>query len=310
MYNISIPADFEGLNTYNSMRSVAGRVQNDLNTNYYMRALYQRIISGCTFVLPEAWKKGRRYFKNVLFSQGFIGIIKTDEYGIIPQICAPYGYGLFLQPTELIVNQPLVDNWRGKIGETCEVIHLTNDWLGVWDIVEHYAIRLSTAITSLDVSLVNSRVSLLAAAKDKSAAQALKFLYEAISAGEPFKVYDKIIKTDDINGESEPIWTYSQDVASNYVTDKILADMETILKDFDNEVGILAIGDKKERMITDEVQSINDDTCARASSWFENLSDSFDDTNALFPDLNLSFSFKYGGEIHEYNAKNDSDRNV
>lgn len=305
-----IPQEFEGLNVYNSQRSVAGRVQNDLNTRYYMRALYQRVISGATFKLPEAWAQGKRYFKNVLFSIGFIGVIKTDEFGVIPQICAPRGYGLFLQPTDMIVNQPLVTNWQGKIGEDGEIIHLTNDWLGVWDIVEHYAVRLSTAITSLDVSLMNSRVSLLAAAKNKSAAETLKFLYEAISAGEPFKVFDKDLKTEGLNGEEEPLWTFSQNVKDNYITDKLLDDMDTILRQFDNEIGILAMNGKKERMLTDEVAAINDDSCARASSWFENLSDSFDRVNRLFPELNLSFKLKYGGEEHEYIPKNDADRSL
>lgn len=309
MYGFNIPQDYEGLNMYNSMRSVAGRVQNDLNTAYYMRALYQRILSGAKFRLPESWEKGRRYFKNVLFSEGFIGVIKTPQYGIIPQICAPRGYGLFLQPTELIVAQPLVE-FEGKIGEDCEVIHLTNDWMGVWDIVEHYAVRLSVAITSVDVSLVNSRVSLLAAAKNKTASETLKYLYERISAGEPFSVYDKHLKTDSIDGSEEPIWTYSQDVANNYITDKLLNDMDTILRQFDNEVGILAMNGKKERMIQDEVQAINDDACARASSWFECLSDSMDRVNKLFPELDLGFSFRYGGETHEYNAENNSNRNV
>lgn len=309
MYNFEIPIDFEGLNQYNSMRSVAGRVCNDLNTRYYMRALYQRVISGTSFRLPEAWALGKRYFKNVLFSLGFIGVIKTKKYGVIPQICAPKGYGLFLQPTEIIVAQPLV-NQEGVIGNDCEIINLTNDWLGVWDIVEHYAIRLSTAITSVDVSLVNSRVSLLAAAKNKSAAETLKFLYEKISAGEPFAVYNKNLKSVGMDGEEDPIWTFSQDVANNYITDKLLADMDTILRQFDNEVGILALNGKKERMITDEVTALNDDACARASTWFENLSDSFDRVNKLFPELNLSFKMKYGGEEREYNSENDANRNV
>lgn len=309
MFNISIPQDFESLNQYNSMRSVAGRVQNDLNTAYYMRALYQRIISGARFRLPKAWEQGKRYFKNVLFTQGFIGVIDTEEYGIIPQICAPKGYGLFLQPTEIIVAQPLV-NKTGIIGRDCEVIHLTNDWRGVWDIVEHFAIRLSMAITSVDVSLINSRVSILAAAKNKSAAETLKYLYERISAGEPFSVYDKCLKTEGLNGEDEPIWTFSQDVSNNYITDKLLADMDTILRQFDNEIGILAMNGKKERMITDEVQAESDDSCARASTWEENLTDSFNRVNALFPDLNLSFTLKYGGEEHEYNSTTDSNRNV
>ena len=304
-----IPQDFEGLNQYNSMRSVAGRVQNDLNTAYYMRALYQRVISGAKFKLPEAWDQGKRYFKNVLFSLGFIGIVKTPEYGVIPQICAPRGYGLFLQPTDLLVAQPLV-NFQGTIGKDCELIHLTNDWLGVWDIVEHYAIRLSIAITSVDVSLINSRVSLLAAAKNKSAANTLKYLYEQISAGEPFAVYDKALKSEGINEDGEPIWTYSQDVANNYITDKLLADIDTILRQFDNEIGILALNGKKERMITNEVEAEADDSCARASTWEENLTDSFNRVNKLFPELNLSFTLKYGGEEHEYISATDFDRTV
>lgn len=310
MFDFSIPQDYEGLNIYNSMRSVCGRVQNDLNTRYYMRALYQRVISGAKFKLPEAWAQGKRYFKNVLFTQGFIGIIKTEQYGIIPQICAPRGYGLFLQPTELLVNQPIVQDFTGKIGVNCEAIHLTGDWHGVWDIVEHYAVRLSIAITSFDVSLINSRLSVIAAAKNKTASETLKYLYERISAGEPFSVYDKsTLKTEGLDDE-DPIWTFSQDVGRNFISDKLLDVVDTILRQFDNEVGILAMGGKKERMITDEVQALSDDTCARASTWLENLTDSFDRTNRLFPELNLSFSLKYGGEEHEYNAASDSDRTV
>lgn len=307
MYNISIPADYEGLNTYNSMRSVAGRVQDDYNTQFYMRALYQRVIAGTTFELPNEWRRAKRYFKNVLFSLGFIGVIETPQYGIIPQICTFSGYGLFLQPVKMLVNQPLVE-FEGTIGENCELIHLCGDYRGVWDIVEHYAIRLSVAITSLDCALMNERVSILAAAKNKAASETLKFLYEKISAGEPFAVYDKAIKTDSLDPAEEPIWTFSQDVASQYISDKLLADIDTILQQFDREIGIAAVGEKKERMLTDEVQLQQDDSTARASTWFESLSDSFDLTNELFPDLNLSFSMKYGGEVHEYNAKNDTDR--
>ena len=309
MYGLSIPTDYEGLNVYNSTRSVAGRVQNDLNTTFYMRALYQRAIAGTTFELPNDWRRAKRYFKNVLFSQGFIGVIKTPKYGIIPQICTFNGYGLFLQPVNMVVCQPLIE-FEGVIGEDCELIHLCGDYRGIWDIVEHFAIRLSVAITSLDCALMNERVSLLAAGKSKQAAETIKFLYEKISAGEPFAVYDKAIKSNALDDKDEPIWTYSQDVASQYISDKLLADIDTILMQFDKEIGIAAVGEKKERMLTDEIAMQNEDSCARASTWFENLSDSFDLCNELFPELNLSFTMKYGGEVHEYNAENDANRLV
>ena len=63
-------------------------------------------------------------------------------------------------------------------------------------------------------------------------------------------------------------------------------------------------------MITDEIAMQNEDSCARASTWFENLRDSFDLTNRLFPELNLSFTMRYGGEEHEYKSENDSNRSL
>lgn len=309
MYGIEIPTDFEGLNSYSSMRSVAGRVQNDFNTAFYMRALWQRAIAGTTFKLPKSWRRAKRYFKNVLFSLGYIGVIDSPKYGVIPQICTFSGYGLYLQPVEMIVNQPLVE-FTGTIGENCELIHLCGDFRGIWDIVEHYAIRLNVAITSLDCALMNERISLLAAGKSKQASETLKYLYEKISAGEPFAVYDKAIKNDSLDGNDEPIWVYSQDVASQYISDKLLADIDTILMQFDKEVGIAAVGEKKERMLTDEIAMQNEDACARSSTWFENLSDSFDLVNELFPDLGLSFTMKYGGEVYEYNAETNANRNI
>ena len=309
MYNIEIPTDFEGLNGYSSMRTVAGRVQNDFNTAFYMRALWQRAIAGTTFKLPKSWRRAKRYFKNVLFSLGYIGVIDSPKYGVIPQICTFSGYGLYLQPVEMIVNQPLVE-FTGTIGENCELIHLCGDFRGIWDIVEHYAIRLSVAITSLDCALMNERISLLAAGKSKQASETLKYLYEKISAGEPFAVYDKAIKNDSLDDNDEPIWVYSQDVASQYISDKLLADIDTILMQFDKEVGIAAVGEKKERMLTDEIAMQNEDACARSSTWFENLSDSFDLVNELFPDLGLSFTMKYGGEVYEYNAETNVDRDI
>ena len=258
-----------------------------------------------TLSMSSPSRRAKRYFKNVLFSLGYIGVIKTPEYGIIPQICTFSGYGLYLQPVKMIVSQPLV-SFEGTIGEDCELVHLCGDFRGVWDIIEHFAIRLSVAITSVDCALVNERLSVLAAGKSKQAAETLKFLYEKISAGEPFAVYDKAIKSDSLDSDDEPIWTFSQDVASQYISDKLLADIDTILMQFDKEVGIAAVGEKKERMITDEVSMQNEDACARSSTWFENLSDSFDLVNELFPDLGgLSFEMRYGGETHEYNAEND-----
>ncbi|MBO7242407.1 MAG: hypothetical protein J6V19_01940 [Alistipes sp.] len=272
-------------------------IENDLNTRYYMRSLYQRLYAGLTIKCPELWNVN--YFKNVLFGQGFVAIIDHPEYGKIPQICAPTGErGIFLQPTKILVSQPLV-KFEGEIGVNCEIVRLTPDWLSVIDIVEHYAVRMAIALTSYDVAMINNRAAFMAAGKNKSAIETIKQLYEDLTKGKPLLVYDKALKDEGLD-ETDPIWTFNADVKNNYISDKILADLHTIREDFDTEIGIAAIGDKKERMITDEVDKLTADSTARAETWFDMLTQSFDKVNALFPELNLSFTMKYGGETHEY----------
>lgn len=293
---------FEAINEYNGSRTPSGTVEYDLTTAYFWRCLYQRALSNFTFTLPEGWNKG--YFKNVLFGLGYIGIIKTANYGVIPQICTLTGYGLYLQPTLMTVAQPLVD-FTGTIGETCEVIKLSPDYTGILDIVEHYAVKLAKCWTSIEVSLVNSRAGLIALPKNKNAAEALKYIAERLSAGETLICGDKILKEDLDAGE--PLVTYFSDPAKNYITDKLLSDFTSILNSFDREIGIPIVNDKKERMIQSEVNALISDTCARVDTWKESLDDSIKLVNDLFG-LNITYEVR-GDKINGYST-NDNDRTV
>lgn len=278
--------NFESINLYNGTRSPSGTVEYDLTTGYFFRSLYQRALSNFKFNLPDSWNMG--YFKNVLFGMGYIGVIKTSNYGIIPQICNPYGYGIYLQPTNLRVAQPLV-TFDGVIGEDCEIIKLCPDYTGILDIVEHYASKLSKCWTSIEVSLINSRVGMIAFPKNKNAAEALKYLVERLTAGESLVCGDKVLKEG--LEEGDPLFTYFGEPANNYITDKLLNDFTTILNSFDREIGIPIVSDKKERMIESEVTALISDSGTRIDTWKESLTDTINKTNALF-NLNISFTVR------------------
>ena len=111
------PVNYEGINAYNGTYSPTGNVQYNQTTAYFWRCLYHRLMSIIDFQLPDGWNKN--YFKNVLYGVGYIGIINSPEYGIIPQICTVSGYGLYLQPTKILVAQPLVQ-FEGRRGDDCE----------------------------------------------------------------------------------------------------------------------------------------------------------------------------------------------
>ena len=284
-----MPYDYEFINQYEGTRTPTGEVEFDLTTNYFFRSLYQRALSVIQFDLPSEWNK--RYFKNVLFGCGYIGIVRTAKFGVVPQIANLSGYGLYLQPTKLLIAQPFVQ-FEGEIGDNCAVIKLTPDYKGITDIVEHYALQLSKCCTSINVSLVNSRLSLLAYAKTKQGAETLKVILEKISSGDPAVVVDKIVKGDNLDG-TESIFTTAFDPARNYITDKLLTDFTTILNSFDREIGIPVIDEKKERRIESEVSTIISDSGTRLETWKECLDESIEDCRKVFPELNISYKTQF-----------------
>lgn len=299
------PMNYESINAYDGTYSPTGKVQYDQTTAYFWRCLYHRLMSIIDFKLPDGWNAN--YFKNVLFGVGYIAVIETAEYGIIPQICTVSGYGIYLQPTKILVAQPLV-KFEGRRGENCEVIHLTPDWVGVLDILDHYAYELATAYTSVNVSLVNSRAGLLAYAKNKNAAEALKIIAEKLSAGDPLVIVDKVLKTEDINGE-EPLFTMAFDPARNYITDKLLADMTTIMNEFDREIGIPIVDDKKERRIETEVMALTSDAGCRLDVWSDCLTESINNVQKVFPGISISFKVK-GVNENVTDTETDDDRTL
>lgn len=297
--------DYEALNQYNGTMSPTGTVQNDLTTQYFWRCLYHRLMSVIKFNIPQEWNYN--YFQNVLFGRGFIGIIRTAEYGVIPQICTVSGYGLYLQPKTVLVAQPLV-KFEGTRGVDCEIIKLTPDWWGILDIVDHYAYELATAYTSVNVSLINSRLGFLAYAKNKNAAETLKVIAEKLSSGEPVVVVDKYLKNTDELGNNDPIFTTAFNPAQNYITDKLLDNMSAIVNEFDREIGIPVIDDKRERRIEAEVDSMISDAGCRLDVWKSCLDESIRDVKKVFPELNISYQIR-GAENGPYYT-DDNDRTV
>ena len=135
--------------------------------------------------------------------------------------------------------------------------------------------------------MVNSRLAYLAFAKNKQAAESLKIVLEKISAGDPAVVVNKILKGEDMDGD-EPLFTEAYDVGRNYITDRLLEDMRNILNDFDREIGIPIIDDKKERRVIPEINMLISDAGSRLDTWTECLRESIDRVNAMFG-LNIAF---------------------
>ena len=247
---------------------------------FWFRSLLHRAESTLTLNIPEEWGGSRRdFFLYCLFRFGFVGVFDTPEFGLSFQPGGLTGYDFYYQPKTFIVSNPLLQR-EFTIGETCELIKLTPDYIGTFDIIEYYAEKLSTLDNAINMSLINSKFALLLFAKNKAAAAALKKALDLINKGQPAVVLDKIVEDE---SKEAPFTPLIQDLKDLYMTTQQLQDFQTILNNFDTEIGIPTIPyTKKERMVTSEAESRQIDATARATVWLECLNESFANVNKMF----------------------------
>lgn len=295
-----IPSNYEFENLYNSMRSPSTvHCRNTALVEYYTKYLLEKAISVFKFDgLPETW--ARNYFEYVLFGYGHIAVINTDKYGVIPQMSGLTGYNVFYQPTIVTIANPLLDGLKTlEIGTQCEIIKLQPNYSGVMDIVTTYADLMALCVETAGINLLNSKMSYIFFSRNKQAAESFKKMYDKVASGEPAAFLDKSLLDD----EGNPAWTmFTQNVGQNYITDKILNDLQTIEDQFNTDIGIPnANTQKKERLIVDEVNANNTDTNAKVSLWLETMRYDIEKVNRMFG-LNLSVSYRFtneSGEMYE-----------
>ena len=144
------------------------------------------------------------------------------------------------------------------------------------------------------MSLINNKFAFFLGARNKGAGQALKKMLDLVNQGEPAVVYDMKLLNDPTDKEM-PFQQWQRDNLKNsYLTSDQLMDFQTLINNFDAEIGIPTIPyQKKERMVTDEATARTYDAKARSITWFNTLTSSIDEVKKLYPDINLSVKLHY-----------------
>lgn len=248
-------------------------------TRFFQRYLLQKAISVFKWKMPSMWS--RDYFLYTLYCWGFIAIVNTDKFGVIPQGCGLKGYNVFYQPRSVIIQNPLISHTlEPEIGRNCVLLKLQPDFCGIMDLVSFYAQEMALASEAVDVNLLNSKLSYVFTASNKNAAESLKKLYDRIASGEPAVVVDKALYNDD----GSVCWeAFQQNVGQNYIVSDLLSDLRKIEAEFDTKVGIPnANTDKKERLISDEVNANNVETRNLPELWLESLRQGCEEARKMF----------------------------
>ena len=305
LFNDSAPFDYQTLNYYNASRSPSTvHVKNTRLRRYFRKYLFQKAISVFKWNLPEEWDSD--YFKYTLYGLGYIAVVKTDQFGVICQGGALGGYNLYYRPSYIIITNPLLKETltcsidrrtESKVDRAltstsdkeCVLIKLQPDYSSIMDIVGFYADQMALAAESMGINLLNIKTGTVFGAESKNKAESYKKMYDALSDGEPAVVIDKQL----MDEQGKPSWfPFTQNVKESYVVSDILSDLRKIEAMFCTEVGIPNANiDKKERLITDEVNANNVETSTRCEMWLEEIRKGLTKANAKYK-LNLAVDWR------------------
>ena len=309
---------------YSQISNIEGRINPSMvkycdsaTFAYWQRSLFQRAVSCIDFKnLPDAWEGSvRDFFYWCIFSIGHVGVFKSRNFGLSFQPGSPYGFDFYYQPTNYIIANPKLSK-TFTIHKDIEVIKLTPDWRGIWDIISYYSMMLSMLDAGINMSIINNKFAFLMGAKNKAAAETLKKIFDKINAGEPAVIFDNNLLQNDPQDKEEP-WNFLErtNLKQSYLTTDQLMDRQTILAAFDAEIGIQTLPyNKKERLVTAEAESRDMDSTARLEVWKASLESSLKLVNNMF-DTNISIEMRYEKMSKEVQSDgndisgNNSDRN-
>ena len=161
-------------------------------TQMYARYLLQKAISVFEWELPETWDGNiKDFFLYCLFRFGYVAISDFDKVGLGFQPCGLSGYNFYYQPTTAVISNPALDSsLELELGKEAQLLKLTPDYRGVWDVLEFYAKKLALLDESLEMSLINNKFAFFLGVKNKAAGQAIKKMLDMVNKGEPAVVWD------------------------------------------------------------------------------------------------------------------------
>lgn len=282
------PYDYQTMNYYNAQRSPSTvHCKNTELRRYFFKYLFQKAISIFKWNIPENWDKD--YFLYSIYGAGFIAVLNTEKFGVICQHGSLGGYNLYYRPKYVVISNPLLPSITADIDKDCVIIKLQPDYSPISDIVGFYADQMALASEALGVNLVNVKTGTVFGAEGKAQAESYKKMYDELNSGNPAVVIGKKL----LDEQGKPTWfPFVQDVKASYVASDILSDLRKIEAMYDTEIGIPNCNtDKRERLITDEVNANNVETATRCELWLESIKKGVSKANEKY-NLNLSVDWR------------------
>lgn len=272
---------------------------------------------GKEFEGPDA-TLNRDYLEWSLLTQGQATFIYDNEKKLRGLQCTRVGLDPYNFPVEIMSANAVLGTLTGTVNK--DAVWIRNNKFAVPSItrIAHYAKQLAKIQLSLDISLNNNRMTKVFLATNDAQANQIRKLIDDVSAGKEAVLVKKSIM-DDLFGDGNdkiPVYgTPSEYLAANYIQD-----MRSIMNNFLVEFGVDCNGAniiKKERNVTDEVNSNNQEIMINRDHYLSTRKQACEIANKIFgtnlsvdikaPDLEENGMEDEDDEIQEPESRNEQD---
>lgn len=248
---------------------------------------------------PDEWDID--YLLDNLIMSGKFCVTDTTM-GVIPLRCAPYGHNVFDRPCDVNIANPVLGSFTRKIDVDCVVFYLYDNkhYRSMSELINIYATKLALCDSSIDVNLMNTKVAYLFDCADKKQSDEAKLIYDKIARGEPAVFYRSNTAVDGTNSRMQFFTTH---VKEQYIVDKIQDEKRTIMNEFLTAIGINNVTtEKKERLISDEVNANNEELDYSIKYVRENIQKCLKKCKEMFPNLDFTISITLPKTVQQLNS--------
>lgn len=259
-----------------------------LRTDFYKTELYRKVRGIFDVTLPDDWDYN--YFMENFILRGLITICDS-VIGLKAFRCSTFGVNYMNNPTNVNIAVPTIMSFQKTIDVDCTLIYVDRlpdrVYYSFVPLINVYAEKLASADCAIDVNMMNSRLAYAAEAETKAQADTIKEMYDRVSIGEPLVVY----RGGSVGGDGLKL--FFNNVKNNYIVNDVQDSKRTIINELLTTLGVNnANTDKKERLITPEVESNYDELLCNTEVWSKNLELQVGKTHKLFPELKDTFDIK------------------
>lgn len=257
----------------------------DMEYRFWFRTLFIDLCSVFEFSgLPENWPQN--FFKLILFTRGFMAVFADKKLGLAFNPCAIREWNFYYQPRIATISNPYYPDGsyyhEYEIGETCELLKLNEDYLGIIDHIDYFCQKLSNISVAINMAMATAKIPAVFQANTENEKSAIEMIWDDSQSGKPITIVKNPESSNQIFPSKDLVSVVFAELKKNYIGTELLADLQTTLDMWYSFIGYPTTVDKNAHILNQEADFQFAQSAAKVKTWTNCMNRDFKKINKMF----------------------------